>query len=109
MASSHFFIFPSLHENLSNALIEAMSYRLPVIASNVGGNSEVVEGGGGLLVPVSDADCLAQAIQQFVVDPDLVERLGMEAQANIRHHYSIQHMVDGWEKIYMKILEERNA
>lgn len=47
LRQSDFFIFPSLHENLSNALLEAMSHGLPVIATQTGGNTELVEQGGG--------------------------------------------------------------
>ena len=104
LRNSDFFLFPSLHENLSNALIEAMSYQLPVIATDVGGNTEVVNQGGGILIPAGNAEKLASAIQLFLTDPDMVKRLGKEALTNIQHHYSIQHMVSGWESVYSKIL-----
>src|SRR5690606_7296629 len=60
LSISDFFIFPSLHENLSNALIEAMSYQLPVIATDVGGNTEVLQKGGGLLIKPNDPNDLAE-------------------------------------------------
>lgn len=104
LTNSGFFIFPSLHENLSNALIEAMSYGLPVIATDVGGNTEVVGRGGGVLVPVGDSEALAGAIKRFLDDPGLLGQLGEEARENVFRHYSIQQMVTGWERIYARIL-----
>lgn len=104
LTASDFFIFPSLHENLSNALIEAMAQGLPVIASAVGGNIEVVQKGGGILVPVGDAAALADAINKFLSDSDTMKQMGVEARENIRCHYSIDEMVAGWERVYSRIL-----
>lgn len=106
LAASDFFIFPSLHENLSNALIEAMAYGLPVIATDVGGNTEVVNQGGGVLVPVANARRLADEILEFLRNSDLVKKYSKEAQDNIRHNYVLQKTVAGWECMYSKILDE---
>ena len=105
LVASDFFLFPSLHENLSNALIEAMAQGLPAIASDVGGNTEVLQKGGGVLVPVDNAVALADAISSFLSDPDAVKRMGAEARENVRRHYSVERMVAGWEGIYQKILK----
>ncbi len=109
LGASDFFLLPSLHENLSNALIEAMAQGLPAIATAVGGNTEVVERGGGVLVPVGNAVALADAISRFLADPDLVNRMGIEARENVRRRYSIERMVAGWEGIYDRILEGRHG
>ena len=109
LAASDFFLFPSLHENLSNALIEAMSYGLPAIASAVGGNSEVLAKGGGILIPVGNAEALANAISHFLADPEAVKRMGKEARQNIQNHYSVKGMVAGWESVYTRILESRHG
>lgn len=106
LAASDFFIFPSLHENLSNSLIEAMAYGLPVIATDVGGNTEVVNHGGGVLVPVSDPRRLADAILEFIRSSDLVKKYGKQAQDNIKHNYELKKTVLGWESIYTQILED---
>lgn len=105
LTEGDFFLFPSLHENLSNALIEAMSYGLPVIATSVGGNTEVVSKGGGVLVPANNSDALSAAIKRFLHDPVMLKKLSSEARSNIERNYSIQRMVSGWERTYLKILE----
>lgn len=106
---SNFFILPSLHENLSNALIEAMSYGLPVIATDVGGNTEVVGRGGGVLVPAGDDEALTGSIKNFLNDPCLLEQLGEDARENVRHHYTVGKMVAGWEHIYADILSDNDG
>ncbi len=106
--AADFFLFPSLHENLSNALIEAMSHGLPAIATSVGGNVEVLEKeGGGILVPVGDAEALACAIQKMLDNPSLAAALGDKARETVRKHYSIEHMVAGWESVYRQIVLDK--
>lgn len=104
LSQADFFIFPSLHENLSNALLEAMSHGLPVIATQTGGNTEVVSKGGGILVPPGEANALALAIRQFLEDDELRHRLGEEALNVVRSGYSVEHMVQKWLKVYENIL-----
>src|SRR4029079_6539900 len=70
-------VLPSLSEGLSNSLLEAMAAGVPVIATNVGGNPEVVQDGrSGLLVPSRDANALAQAMIRILESPDLACRFG---------------------------------
>lgn len=104
LSISDFFIFPSLHENLSNALIEAMSYQLPVVATEVGGNTEVLQKGGGLLVKPNDPEDLAEKIQIFLENNDFVESMGKLARTNIEKNYSLDRMVNSWENLYESIL-----
>ena len=68
LRAADFFVFPSLHENLPNVLLEAMACGRVVVATDVGGNPEVIiPGETGLLVPAPDPRALAQAIA--VVNP----------------------------------------
>lgn len=104
LSAADFFVFPSLHENLSNALLEAMGNGLPTIATAVGGNVEVLANGGGLLVPVGQSAPLAEAIMRLTTDAALRGRLGKAALVNIVDNYSTARMVQGWQQIYAEIL-----
>jgi glycosyltransferase involved in cell wall biosynthesis len=103
LAAADVFVFPSWHENLSNALIEAMAAGLPVIASRVGGNTEVVNRGGGCLVDAHDPRQLAAVITQMAADDDLRRQLGRQAEQVARAHYSTDAMVRSVERVYSQI------
>ena len=67
LAASDFFIMPSLHENHSIALLEAMAMKLPCVATRVGGNAEIIHNGKfGILIPPFDADALHEAISRLL-------------------------------------------
>lgn len=102
--SADVFVFPTWHENLSNALIEALANGLPVVATDVGGNTEVVKRGGGLLVPARDADALAGAMLLLAGDSPLRRQLGSDAVANVAAHYSLASMVQAWEALYEHVI-----
>lgn len=109
LSISDFFIFPTFHENLSNALIEAMSYQLPVIATAVGGNSEVVQKGGGVLIESNNVVELASSIKKYINETQLTCNWGVLARKNIVDNYSIKKMVVSWETLYEQILEGKNG
>nr|WP_276512224.1 glycosyltransferase [Cryobacterium roopkundense] len=98
------FVLPSLHENLSNALLEAMAAGLPVVATRVGGNTEVVSRGGGLLVPPGDPAALAAGLQRLLDDPALRARLGAEACGVIAARYTTARMTARLKAVYTAIL-----
>jgi glycosyltransferase involved in cell wall biosynthesis len=104
LSAADFFISPSLHENLSNALLEAMSYGLPVVATDVGGNTEVLIRGGGTLVSIDDLDSLGQAIANYVNDENLRYEDGARAREVIEENYTTQHMAERLGAVYRDIL-----
>lgn len=108
LAASDIFVFPSWHENLSNALLEAMAHALPVVATSVGGNVEVLGKGGGMLVPPKSPSDFGAALRKLIEDKSLREALSKEARKNIEANYSIDVMVCGWESIYQKLLGDEN-
>jgi L-malate glycosyltransferase len=98
-------ILPSLSEGLSNVLLESMAAGVPVLATTVGGNSEIVEDGvTGLLVPPRDSDALARALCLLLNNPSLAKRLGDAGKRKIRENYSVQRMVERTEHHYRKLL-----
>jgi glycosyltransferase involved in cell wall biosynthesis len=77
LAETDVVALPSLWEGLPVALIEAMSAGKPIVASDVGGNPELVAHGvNGLIVPVGDSAALAEALLRLARDPDLRQRMG---------------------------------
>lgn len=88
------FVLPSRFEGLSNALLEAMACEMPVIATAVGGNLDVVHAGDhGLLVPQEDAAALGTAIETLIVDRELCERLGRAARQRVITHFNAAAML----------------
>lgn len=104
LRASDFFVQASLHENLSNSLLEAMAVGLPVVASAVGGTTEVLAKGGGLLVPPDDATALGDAIVRMHASGVLRASEGARARQNIETNYSVQRMAEGWSAVYARIL-----
>jgi len=99
------FVLPSLAEGISNTILEAMATGLPVVATNVGGNSELVaDGSTGLLVPRSDPDALAAAIRCYVETPDLRRRHGENARKRCEAEFSITTMVNNYQVLYESLL-----
>ena len=77
------------HEGIPVALIEAMSYGLPVVATATGGTPELVIPGTGLLVPPADPVALADAIQNLLQHPELRERLGNSARRRVLEAFDV--------------------
>ncbi|HEY2905371.1 MAG TPA: glycosyltransferase family 4 protein, partial [Vicinamibacterales bacterium] len=83
------FVLPSTNESFSNSLMEAMACGVVVVASNVGGNPELVrDGENGLLFEAGNAAALARRLEIVVGDADYRRRLGAEAVRTIRDGYT---------------------
>ena len=95
------FILPSLGEGISNTILEAMAAGLPVIATNVGGNPELVEESKtGLLVPAAMPDKLAEKILEFFEYPDVFINYGKAARKRVEENFSMKAMVDRYMTLY---------
>jgi len=82
------FVFPSRHEGMPNALLEAMASGLPVIASSIAGNEElVVSGETGLLVQAEDTNALQAALRLLLNDEQRRERMGRAGHARAAEMY----------------------
>jgi sugar transferase (PEP-CTERM/EpsH1 system associated) len=95
------YVLPSLYEGISNSLLEAMATGLPVVASAVGGNHEVVEDGeSGLLVPAGDSQALADRLMALQQPSESRVRLSHKAMERVRAQFSLESMVNGYDGLY---------
>lgn len=101
------FVLPSLGEGISNTILEAMSCRLPIIATNVGGNPELVNETNGILVPVDDSERLANAIVTLAKDDQQRERLATESLARVTSEFCWNRTVDRYLSIYEELSARR--
>jgi sugar transferase (PEP-CTERM/EpsH1 system associated) len=105
MSALDCFVLPSKSEGISNVILEAMACGLPVLATGVGGNPELVaHGRTGEIVPSDDVDAMAHAIVQLASDPARCAALGRAARADIEARFSLQAMVGHYRALYDRLL-----
>jgi L-malate glycosyltransferase len=95
------FVLPSKWEGISLALLEAMAAGLPVVATSVGGTPEVIKNGEtGFLVPPSNPQVLAAAIQKLIEDPSLRREIGQAGKRHCQKNYDIDMIVKEIDSLY---------
>lgn len=103
------FALPSRTEGLSIALLEACATGLAVVATEVGGNPEIIhDGTTGLLVPSDDAVALETALDALLSDASRRASLGQQAQAWVSAHASVTALADAYDRFYARALTVRN-
>ena len=103
-------VLPSLSEGLSNTLLESMAAGVPVVATRVGGNPEIVEDGvSGLLVPPRDSAALADAMSRILRDPVLASAVQEAGRRRIGELFSMQASIRQVERLYLKMIEAPNT
>ena len=95
------FVLPSLAEGISNTILEAMASGLPVIATDVGGNAELVTHGvTGELVPAADPQALATSLLRLAADPQRACTMGRAGRDQAETRFSLQAMVAAYQGLY---------
>jgi sugar transferase (PEP-CTERM/EpsH1 system associated) len=104
------FVLPSLGEGMSNTLLEAMAAGLPVLATNVGGNPEIIEDNvnGSLFTP-GDAQWLADRLNLMARDPALIHQLGTAARNRAIESFSLSRMLENYRNFYLDLAARRRV
>jgi sugar transferase (PEP-CTERM/EpsH1 system associated) len=107
MQTLDLFVLPSINEGISNTILEAMASALPVIATEVGGNPElVIEGQTGYLVPKQDPIAMAAAFKRYLLQPQLLKLHGQAGRLRVVSTFSLSRMMTDYMAIYDKLLIE---
>jgi glycosyltransferase involved in cell wall biosynthesis len=105
LATMDVFVLPSLAEGISNTVLEAMASGLPVIATSVGGNVELVtDGYNGGLVPAGDPVTLAGALKTLLEDAPLRQRQGINSRQTVCERFDWNRAVDAYLGVYDELL-----
>jgi glycosyltransferase involved in cell wall biosynthesis len=103
-------VLPSLSEGTSNTLLESMAAGIPVIATRVGGNPEVIEDGiSGLLVPPRDSAAIAAAVGRLLEDEELASRLGQAGMRRVSDLFSLSRSVHETEHLYQRLAQVKGC
>ena len=94
-------VHPSLDEAFGISLLEAMAGSKPVVATRVGGISEIVrDGATGILVPPRDSSAIAAAVRALLSDKELSRQMGIAGRARVEQEFTIQKTVRAYENLY---------
>jgi L-malate glycosyltransferase len=108
LASVDITVLPSSSESLSNVIMESMAAGIPVVASDVGGNPELVENGKtGFLFPPGDEKQFAVALETLVAQPELRKQFGAAARERALAEYTIPRVRDRYQDLYRSLLAEK--
>lgn len=104
------FVLPSLAEGISNTILEAMASGLPVIATNVGGNADlVVAEQTGVLVPPADPESMARAIIRMAKQTDTRQSMALSGRRLVEEKFSMNAMVASYQGTYDKLLHRSSV
>ena len=109
LASLDATVLPSLSESLSNVILESMAAGVPVVATNVGGNSELIaDGESGFLTAPDDGE-LAQAVGKLIENQDLRAACGARARMAAYAQYRLEAVRDRYEQVYHAALAAKTG
>jgi len=105
LASCDIAVLPSLAEGLPNAVLEYLASGLPVVATALGGNLEVVQDGDtGLLIPPNDPSALASALIRFLCDPAFAATVAKSGQEHVQTKFTFERLVGEVDQLYTQLL-----
>ena len=105
-ASCDIYVLPSYREGLPVTLLEAASMSKPIVTTDTVGCRDVVEDGyNGFLVPIKDADSLAQKIEQLILDENLREQMGKRGRERVLKEFDVKMVVKQYMDYYERFLK----
>jgi glycosyltransferase involved in cell wall biosynthesis len=103
-------LLTSQDEGMPNVLMEGMLMKRTIVAFDVGGVSElIVSDRNGILVPPNDIYLMTQCVEQLLIDPFTVEKIGNNAYQDVLHKYSLKSMVDETESYFEEVLNKKRG
>jgi colanic acid/amylovoran biosynthesis glycosyltransferase len=110
LQSSDVFLLSSLGEGISNAVLEAMSCGLPVVSTDCGGMSEVIQDGQeGYVVPIFDAEAMAERLFTLYSDKALRQNMGKQARQKILNDYRLEQQIQHFLDFYGSLLQPQTS
>jgi len=110
MKSIDALVLPSYWEGFGIVLIEAMAAARPAVTTNVSSMPEIVlDHQTGRVVPVGNAEALAQAMQQIVENPDLAHQWGLAGQKRVLEHFTLDKMIDQLELYFKQQVQKKSG
>lgn len=104
LSETEIFVLPSLSEGMSNVLLEAMGCGLPIVATAVGGNRDLIRDRyNGILIPPQDSMRLGDAVLELLKDVRLAGALGRAARKTVEEHYSMDRITDDYVCLYSEL------
>jgi glycosyltransferase involved in cell wall biosynthesis len=107
LASIDVSVLPSVSESLSNVILESMAAGVPVVASRIGGNVELIESNRGILVEPDDDTRLASAVEILLGNSDRRAEIGQNAKKFVQSNFTIAHMQERHEELYCQLLAQK--
>lgn len=105
LSSFDIMVSPSLYEGLPVALLEASAAQIPIVATNIDGNNEVVEDNvTGLLVSARSHIKLAEAVSKLIFNPKKRNEFGQKARERVKGLFTINRTISELDRIYTKLL-----
>ncbi|MDD1640435.1 MAG: TIGR03088 family PEP-CTERM/XrtA system glycosyltransferase [Methylococcaceae bacterium] len=109
MQALDLFVLPSINEGISNTILEAMATELPVIATDVGGNPElVINNQTGYLVPKQNPIAMAEAFKKYLDNRSLLASHGKAGRARCESTFSLKRMITDYMNVYDSLLEDKD-
>ena len=100
-AEANLFVHPSRHEGMPNAVLEAMASELPVLATRIAGNEELVlDQETGLLVPVDDVEGLRASLKELLANPQRREAMGRAARRRVEESFGWSRVAEQYQSIF---------